>query len=73
LVAVLPQATEEGKRYLEGLGVDVNEIRQSSLSEIKVTGTPTLMLVNSDGIVTDSWVGKLPADQEADVLSKVRN
>jgi hypothetical protein len=72
LLAVLPQSVAEGTRYFQSLGVSVNEIRQSPLSAISVTGTPTLMLVDSHGIVTDSWVGKLPAEQEAEVLSKVR-
>jgi hypothetical protein len=71
-VAVLPQPVEEGKRYFETLGVAVDEIRQSSLSAIDVSGTPTLMLVNSNGIVVDSWVGKLRTEQETDVLSKAK-
>ena len=72
LLAVLPQSVEEGKRYFETLGVVVDQIKQSSLSAIDVRGTPTLMLVNSDGIVVNSWVGKLRAEQEAEVLSKTR-
>jgi hypothetical protein len=72
LVAVLPQSVKEGKRYFETLGVGIDEIRQSSLSAINVTGTPTLMLVNSDGVVVESWVGKLRAEQEAEVLNKAR-
>lgn len=72
LIAVLPQSAEEGKLYLEGLGVAVDEIKQISLSSINVSGTPTLILVNNDGVITDTWVGKLQAAQEADVLSKAR-
>ena len=72
LLAVLPQPVEEGKRYFETLGVAVDEIKQSSLNSIDVRGTPTLMLVNSDGVVINTWVGKLQAEQEAEVLSKAR-
>jgi hypothetical protein len=72
LLAVLPQPVEEGRRYLATLGVAVDEIKQSSLSSIDVRGTPTLMLVNSDGVVTDTWVGRLQAEQEAEVLSKAK-
>jgi len=71
LVAVLPQPVEQGKSYFERLGVSVDEVRQSSLSSINVRGTPTLILVNSDGVVIDTWVGKLRAEDEAEVLSKM--
>ena len=72
LLAVLPQPVEEGKRYFEKLGVTVDQIKQSSLSAIGVPGTPTLILVNNDGVVVDSWVGRLGPEQEAEVLSKAR-
>lgn len=72
LLAILPQPVEEGRRYLKSLGVAVDEIRQYSLDSIDVTGTPTLMLVNSYGIVTDTWVGRLQRAQEEEVLGKMR-
>lgn len=71
LIALLPQPIDEGKRYLEGLGVTVDEIRQTPLSSINVNGTPTLMLVDRDGVVIKTWVGRLAEEQQADVLSKV--
>ena len=70
LVAVLPQPIDEGKRYLDRLGFTVDDIKQASLSSINVTGTPTLMLVNSDGVVVQTWIGKLLEAQEEDVLRK---
>lgn len=70
LVAVLPQPIDEGKRYLDRLGFAVDDIKQASLSSINVMGTPTLMLVNSDGVVVQTWIGKLPEAQEEDVLRK---
>jgi hypothetical protein len=71
LIAVLSQPVDEGKRYLGTLGVSVDEVKQASLDFINVRGTPTLLLVNSDGVVVKTWVGKLPAEQEAEVLSKI--
>jgi thioredoxin-related protein len=68
LVAVLPQTVEEGRKYLEKLGVSVDEVRQSSLDQIGVNGTPTLLLVDGSGVVKQFWVGRLPSDQEAVVL-----
>jgi hypothetical protein len=37
----------------------------------KIPGTPTLVLVDAKGRVTGSWVGKLTATQEAEVITAV--
>lgn len=72
LIAVLPQAVSDGKNYLDRLGVSVDEVQQASLSSINIRGTPTLLLVNGKGVVVQEWVGRLPTEQETEVLSKVR-
>jgi thioredoxin-related protein len=72
LVAVLPQDVSEGRKYLDELGVSVNEIKQSNLESLGVSGTPTLIMVNNEGVVTDSWVGKLPSDKESEVLGRLQ-
>lgn len=69
LVAVLPQPVDEGRGYLDELGVSVDEVRQSALGSISVRGTPTLILVDGGGVVKQSWVGKLSVEAEAEVLS----
>lgn len=72
VVAVLPQPVEEGRAYLEKLGISVDEIRQLSLDRMGVRGTPTLLLVDASGAVKDSWVGKLSPEKETDVLSRLQ-
>jgi hypothetical protein len=69
MVAVLPQPVAEAQQYLGGAGVRVDDVRQVSLNTLGVRGTPTLLLVNDVGVVTDVWVGKLQPDQEAQVLT----
>jgi thioredoxin-related protein len=71
IVAVLPQSVAEGQQYLSSGGVHVDEVKQVPLDSLGVRGTPTLMLVNDAGVVTDIWVGKLPPDQETKVLAAV--
>lgn len=71
MVAVLPQSVSEGKEYLEGKGVRVDDIRQVQLNTVGVKATPTLLLVNDVGVVTNIWVGKLPPEQETEVLTAV--
>lgn len=71
LLAVLPQALEEGREYVSGMGVPVGEVAQASLGSINVRGTPTLILVDDKGAVIDSWVGKLPAEGEESVMNRL--
>jgi len=71
LVALLPQTVPEGKQYLTGIGVNIADVRQVSPGQINVGGTPTLILVNNEGVATDVWAGKLPPDTESQVLSKL--
>ena len=71
IVAVLPQPVDAAQRYLDGEGVYVDRIEQLALSRIGVTGTPTILLVNSSGRVIDIWVGKLQPNQQQNVLATV--
>jgi len=69
MVAALPQPITEAQQYLNSSGVHVDDVRQVPLNTLGVRGTPTLLLVNDVGVVTDVWVGKLQPDQEAQVLT----
>ena len=71
LVAVLPEDVAASQKYLSEHGVVVDEIRQASPASIQVSGTPTLILADQTGSVIASWVGKLPPDKEAEVLSRL--
>jgi hypothetical protein len=72
LIALFPQTVTEGKKYLAEIGVNITDIRQVSPKQVKVSGTPTLILVNESGVAVDIWKGKLPPDAESQVLSKLK-
>jgi len=72
LVAVPPQATEQGREYLSGLKVTIEDVKQAVPASLGVRATPTLILVNGAGIVINSWVGQLPPDKETEVLAQLR-
>jgi thioredoxin-related protein len=72
LVAVLPQTREDSAQYLKDLKVTIGDIRQVSPSSLGVRGTPTLILVDSAGVATNSWVGLLSPDKEQEALSALR-
>jgi thiol-disulfide isomerase/thioredoxin len=73
LIAVMPQNAKDGERYLHELGVAVDEVKQTQFDLLQIKGTPTLILVNSEGVVTNSWIGKLPDNLEIEVLSRLQN
>jgi thioredoxin-related protein len=71
LIAALPQDVNEGRQYLNDLGVHIDDVKQVNPSSFGVRGTPTLLLVDKTGLVTDVWAGKLQTDQEAAVISRL--
>ncbi len=71
LVAVTPQQVGEAQGYLSRLGIGVDEIRQADLDAIGVRGTPTLIMLDGDGSVLESWIGKLPPEKESEVLNRL--
>jgi thioredoxin-related protein len=71
LVAVLPQEVNEARQYLSNLNVPIDEVRQAKLDTLGVQGTPTLILVNGKGEVMESWAGKLPVEEETELLRRL--
>jgi len=71
-VAVLPQPPAEAEAYLKGEGVAVDEIRQATLPDLEISGTPTLLIVDRSGRVRNVWPGKLPGEKEDEVMAKLK-
>ena len=71
LVAVLPDDTSVAKQHLNRLGVNIGDVYSSELDSIGVVGTPTLLLVNESGTISDMWRGKLTSAREIEVLNKL--
>ena len=71
-VAVLPQPVVDGREYLNSLGVRVDEVVQAQLNSIGLRGTPTLILIDDKGAVSDYWVGKLANDEEERLIRRLR-
>lgn len=72
LIAVLPQPVAEGQRYLKELGLTVDDVKQLPLDSLGVSGTPTLIEANNEGVVAESWRGKLTSDKETEVLNRLK-
>ncbi|HXG91282.1 MAG TPA: hypothetical protein VNN73_02795 [Blastocatellia bacterium] len=69
---LFPHSVDEGKKYLDDLSIVADQVKQVDFESLQVTGTPTLILLDKNGVVTNVWVGKLEANQEEEVLAKLR-
>jgi Redoxin. len=72
LVAVFPTGKEEGVEHLKGLGLTNLDVKQAPLESLQVSGTPTLILTDRKGEITNYWVGRLTPDKETDVIAHLR-
>jgi peroxiredoxin len=69
-IAVFPQKPSAVEAYLKNLSIQFDEVRELNLAEAGIAQTPTLLLVGDDGVVKKIWIGKLPANTEAEVFVK---
>jgi hypothetical protein len=67
-VAVLAESEGEAKAYLQQNGIAVDRVLPLPLEQIGVSGTPTLLLLDRQNKVDESWVGLLDEAQQAKVI-----
>jgi|SRR6185369_12311758 len=72
LVALFPQENGEGETYLSSLGIKVDEVEQASFADLGISGTPTLILVDSGGKVIRKWEGALTPTTESEVIGQLK-
>jgi len=68
LVAVFPDPADTVKDVLQSEGLRVQALAGVPLEGLKISGTPTLLLVDKYGKVLNSWVGMLSPRQELEVI-----
>lgn len=69
-VAFFPQTPEEAQAYLKAEDVQVDEVKHANFQSLQIGGTPTLLLVDSNGVVQKVWLGKLSEVKEKEVLDQ---
>ena len=69
VLAVLPQSKEEARKYLDGLQLSNLDTKQAAMNTLDVSGTPTLIVTDDKGQITNVWIGKLPPEKQHEVLS----
>ncbi|MDQ1640451.1 MAG: Redoxin [Pyrinomonadaceae bacterium] len=71
ILAVMPGDKSESLSYLSEHGVAVDDVVSKNLSEVKVSATPTLLLIDRSGRIADVWVGKLKEADERRVIQRI--
>jgi thioredoxin-related protein len=70
-LAVFPQKTMEGISYLKKNHINVDTVRQKPILDLPVEGTPTLLLVDAEGKVRETWVGELTPSGQKSLYTKL--
>jgi len=71
LIAVFPDDAEAVRRLMETHQLAVEAFPGIELSQMKVEGTPTLILVDRQGRVSKVWIGQLEAAGQEDVMTSI--
>ena len=56
-IAVLPNSSEDARKYLQYLELPFENIYTGPIEDHKISGTPTIVLVDKDGIAKSVWIG----------------
>lgn len=67
IVAVFPPGTEDVDSYLTEHGLGGIDVKFAALSDLEVSGTPTIIVIDDQGKIVRSWVGKLSSELEIEV------
>ncbi len=68
IAAVLPQDVNESRTYLQGLGINIDEVYKAPLEHLGVNGTPTLLVLDNTGRIKSTWIGQLTPPLEANLF-----
>lgn len=69
--AVFPQDTQTAKSYLDSNQLRIDQLYQADPPAFGVGGTPTMLLINNQGQVEETWFGKLTEDEQQKVLKRL--
>lgn len=67
ITAVFPDDAGVATAYLRVQQLEVPAVTDQPLAALKVVGTPTVLILDSQGRILRAWVGLLPREGEAEV------
>jgi hypothetical protein len=69
VLAVMPDDRDAGSQLLQANGLMVDAVFKMPLDSIHVSGTPTVLLLDTHGRVEEGWSGQLPPRGENEVIA----
>ncbi len=72
MISVFPNSQTDVDRLLERIGLQVPAVATTTLAALGVSGTPTLILVDSTGTVLKTWIGQLAPAGELEVTNALQ-
>ena len=72
LATVMTEPKEEIEAYLKKQGIAADAVFSMPVSQIGVKGTPTLLLLDGQNKLIESWVGKLNSQEESEVIAHLQ-
>src|SRR6185437_15292355 len=72
MLIVMPDDSVSGAALLKSQGMFSQSVPSTVLSDIKVSGTPTLLLVDANGRLLQSWVGELDSSKAEALVAQLR-
>ena len=72
LLMITPDDSARAAALLSGQGITSQAITDTPLGSIKVSSTPTLLLVDANGRLLQSWVGELDAAKSDALIAQLQ-
>lgn len=73
IVAVFPEKAEEVWSYITQQQLDVNPIPGIDYKALNLPGTPSTILIDSEGKILNFWIGKPSKDAEKEIMESITN
>jgi thiol-disulfide isomerase/thioredoxin len=73
IIAIFPPAEQKAEQYLNESGLFGVEVLGKKLDELDISGTPTLIVTNSNGEIIATWVGILSVEKQTEVENLIKS
>lgn len=72
ILTIMPDSRLSASAMLSSAGLKVEGVFNEQLSDVHVALTPTLLLVDGEGVVQHAWLGQLPTEKEHEVVATLK-
>jgi hypothetical protein len=72
MIAVFPNGEAQIEDFVKEIGPSLTAVGGQDFRDLRILGTPTLVLVDSAAKVHKVWTGKLSPEEEREVLEVVQ-